>query len=87
MIGMAAQGHEDNLTIVFAAGAVSHWIENRTGWSIKKFVHTIRPVPHGDDPSRTTLPVVTPKPGLSPRQRDATTARGMGGRPGIRHRQ
>lgn len=31
-----------HLTIVFAALAVSHWIETRTGWSIKKFVQTAR---------------------------------------------
>jgi hypothetical protein len=31
-----------HLTIVFAALAVSRWIENRTGWSIKKFVRTAR---------------------------------------------
>ena len=29
-------------TIVFAALAVSHWIEHQTGWSIKKFVRTAR---------------------------------------------
>jgi hypothetical protein len=27
---------------VFAALAVSHWNETRTGWSIKKFVRTAR---------------------------------------------
>jgi hypothetical protein len=27
---------------VFAALAVSHWIETTTGWSIKKFVRTAR---------------------------------------------
>jgi hypothetical protein len=27
---------------VFAALAVSHWIEHQTGWSIKKFVQTLR---------------------------------------------
>ena len=27
---------------MFAALAVSHWIENQTDWSIKKFVRTIR---------------------------------------------
>jgi hypothetical protein len=27
---------------VFAALAISHWIENTTGWSIKKFVRTTR---------------------------------------------
>ncbi|GGO17110.1 hypothetical protein GCM10010116_34580 [Microbispora rosea subsp. aerata] len=31
-----------HLTIVFAALAVSRWIEARTGWSIKKFVRTAR---------------------------------------------
>jgi hypothetical protein len=33
---------EAHLTIVFAALAVSRWIEDRTGWSIKKFVTTAR---------------------------------------------
>jgi hypothetical protein len=33
---------EAHLSIVFAALAVSHWIENQTGWSIKKFVRTAR---------------------------------------------
>ena len=28
--------------IVFAALAVSHWIERQTGWSINKFVRTAR---------------------------------------------
>jgi hypothetical protein len=27
---------------VFAALAVTHWIEHQTGWSIKKFVRTAR---------------------------------------------
>jgi transposase len=31
-----------HLTVVFAALAVSRWIEDRTGWSIKKFVRTAR---------------------------------------------
>lgn len=31
-----------HLSIVFAALAVSHWIETQTGWSIKKFVRTAR---------------------------------------------
>jgi len=31
-----------HLTIVFAALAVSRWIENQTGWSIRKFVKTAR---------------------------------------------
>jgi transposase len=33
---------EAHLTIVFAALAVSHWIETTTGWSIRKFVRTAR---------------------------------------------
>ena len=33
---------EAHLTIVFAALAVSRWIELRTGWSIRKFVKTAR---------------------------------------------
>lgn len=36
------QSIEAHLTIVFAALAISHWIETRTGWSIKKFVQTTR---------------------------------------------
>jgi hypothetical protein len=31
-----------HLTIVFAALAIGRWIEDRTGWSIKKFVRTAR---------------------------------------------
>lgn len=33
---------EAHLTIVFAALAVSRWIEHRTGWSIRRFVKTTR---------------------------------------------
>jgi hypothetical protein len=33
---------EARLTIVFAAPAVSRWIERHTGWSIRKFVKTAR---------------------------------------------
>ena len=33
---------EAHLSIVFAALAVSHWIESATGWSIKRFVKTAR---------------------------------------------
>jgi hypothetical protein len=31
---------EAHLTIVFAALAVSRWIERQTGWSIRKFIKT-----------------------------------------------
>ena len=33
---------EAHLTIVFAALAISRWIENQTAWSIRKFVRTAR---------------------------------------------
>jgi len=33
---------EAHLTIVFAALAVSRWIEDTTGWTIRKFVKTVR---------------------------------------------
>ena len=33
---------EARLTIVFAALAVSRWIENQTGWSIRKIVRATR---------------------------------------------
>jgi transposase len=33
---------EAHLTIVFAALAVSRWIEQQPGWSIRKFVKTAR---------------------------------------------
>jgi transposase len=33
---------EAHLSIVVVALAVSHWIEDQTGWSIKKFVRTAR---------------------------------------------
>jgi hypothetical protein len=33
---------EANLTIVFAALAVTRFVENATGWSIKRFVRTAR---------------------------------------------
>ena len=33
---------EAHLTIVFAALAVSRWIEHQAGWSIRKFVKTTR---------------------------------------------
>ena len=33
---------EAHLTIVFAAMAVSRWIEHQTGWSIRRFVKTAR---------------------------------------------
>ena len=52
---------EAHLTIVFAALAVSHWIETTTGWSIRKFV---RP-PAATAPSRSR-PAPTPSPPPTP---------------------
>jgi hypothetical protein len=37
--GLSIDAH---LTVGFAALAVSRWVENRTGWSIRKFVRTTR---------------------------------------------
>jgi transposase len=34
---------EAHLTIVFAALAISRWLERETEWSIKKLVKTLRP--------------------------------------------
>ena len=33
---------EAHLSVVFAAMAVSYWIEHQTGWSIKRYVRTAR---------------------------------------------
>lgn len=56
---------EAHLTIVFAALAVSRWIENTTGWTIKRFVTTARryrTIPKNDSiaalsPAAPTLPI------------------------------
>src|SRR5207253_96088 len=49
-----------HLTIVFAALAVSLWIEDTTGWSIKKFVRTARRRPTTRRPPRD--PANDPRP-------------------------
>ena len=63
---------EAHLTIVFAALAVSHWIEHQTGWSIKKFVRTARRYRTVKIQSRTTdthrRRTATRRPRGSPRQ-------------------
>ena len=63
---------EAHLSIVFAALAVSHWIEHQTGWSIKKFVQTATPLPHRDHPRRKPHPhrrgPATRRPPRRPRQ-------------------
>ena len=43
---------EARLTIVFAALAVSRWIESTTGWSIRKIHQDSPPLPHHRDPGR-----------------------------------
>ena len=35
-----------HLAVVFAALAISHRIETQTGWTIKKFVRALTPLPH-----------------------------------------
>ena len=66
---------EAHLSIVFAALAVSHWIEHQTGWSIKKFVRTARryrtvTIQAGTtDPDRRRTPYPTTSPKPSPRSR------------------
>jgi transposase len=56
---------EAHLTIVFAALAVSRWIEDQTGWSIKRFVRTTRryrtvQIRVGDQPHRREPPARRP---------------------------
>jgi hypothetical protein len=47
---------EAHLTIVFAALAVSRWIEEASGWTIRKLVRTGTPLPDDRDPRRRTHP-------------------------------
>ena len=66
---------EAHLTIVFAALAVSRWIENTSGWSIRKFVKTARrchtiEVQAGTTPS----PPPTPSPANSAKPSKRSTA-------------
>jgi hypothetical protein len=61
---------EAHLTIVFAALAVSNWIEHQTGWSIKKFVRPPGPTaPCRSEPASNLSPPPTPtrRPPPSPR--------------------
>ena len=66
---------EAHLTIVFAALAVSRWIEAQTGWSVRKFVKTARryrtiEIQAGSAPS----PPPTPCPTTSARPSKPSTA-------------
>ena len=47
---------EAHLTIVFAALAVTRWLERATGWSIKKLVTDPPPLPQHRHPSRRPRP-------------------------------
>ena len=49
---------EAHPTIVMAALAVSHWLEHKTRWSIKKLVQTLRPT--AASPSRPATTSCTP---------------------------
>jgi hypothetical protein len=58
---------EAHLSIVFAALAVSRWIEQRTGWSIRRFVTTARryrtiEIQAGDHAPLTRFPAISAKP-------------------------
>ena len=66
---------EAHLTIVFAALAVSRWIEHRTGWSIRKFVKTARRYRTIQiQAGRTPSPPPTPCPTTSARPSTRSTA-------------
>ena len=66
---------EAHLTIVFAAMAVSHWIETQTGWSIKKFVRTARRYRTVTDQSRPTNPDRRRPPTRRPRAKRSPRSR------------
>jgi hypothetical protein len=66
---------EAHLTIVFAALAVSRWIERQTGWSIRKFVKTAAATaPSRSRPAPTPSPPPTPCPTTSARPSTPSTA-------------
>ena len=70
---------EAHLTIVFAALAVSRWIETTPAGASRRFVRTSPPLPHHRDPGRRTHhhrrrpPTRRPPPG--PRPRSGTAVR------------
>jgi hypothetical protein len=47
---------EAHLTTVFAALAAGRWIEEATGWTIRRFVRAGPPLPEDRDPRRRTHP-------------------------------
>jgi hypothetical protein len=67
-----------HLTTVFAAHAVSRWIEDTTGSSIRKFVRTARPTAplrSRPDPHVITTAVPLPATSAKPSPRSTTSAR------------
>ena len=65
---------EAHLTIVFAALAVSRWIEGTTGWSIKKFVRTdTATAPSKSKPAPTPSSPPAPCPTTSARPSASST--------------
>jgi hypothetical protein len=69
---------EAHLTIVFAALAVSRWIEHQTGWSIRKFVKTARRYRTIQSRSATTSsPPPTPSPTTSAQHSLRSTTPGV----------
>jgi hypothetical protein len=60
---------EAHLTIVFAALAVSRWIEAQAGWSIRKFVRppaATAPSRSGPDGRRSPPPTLSPTTSARP---------------------
>jgi hypothetical protein len=54
---------EAHLTSVFAALAVSRWIEHRTGWSIRNIRHDRPPLPHHPEAGRAhAITAAAPSP-------------------------
>jgi hypothetical protein len=70
---------EAHLTIVFAAMAVSRWIEDTTGWSVKKF-KDCPPLPHHPHPGRRARDLRQPT-----RYRTASARSSKRSRPGQLH--
>jgi hypothetical protein len=70
---------EAHLTIVFAALAVSRWIEAQTGWSIRKFVKKARRYRTiGIQAGRQTVTAADPLPGDLRRALETITRGGRG---------
>ena len=68
---------EAHLTIVFAALAVSRWLERQTGWSIKKLITACAATtPSRSKPATKSSPPQTPSPTTSARPRPAPRPRG-----------